>query len=287
MFSGGHVIVAVASLDTAARFYTEGLGLTLTHRFGKRWVTVDAGPSYWTTDAVGAGLVLGLQPHTPDYPVPGTRGSVGFGLETCDRLESLVTRCSARGVRFTSDVITFEGGKSIGLDDAEGNATYLWQPSEDMIPEEDRGISVAGADAASPAITGGHAIVYVSNMDRAVRYYTEALGLPLTNRYGDQIATVEAGHRLVIALHPTSPQHPPPGTMGAARIALHADEPIDRVISRLAARGVRIADGTTGGREQGSTLIEDQDGNPIEVVEERELTRLAADNATVHNHHSA
>lgn len=273
MFSGGNVIVTVANLDIAARFYTGQLGLTLTHRFGNRWVTVDSGPSCWTTDEAGAGLVLGLQPHTHDDPAPGTRGSVGFGLETYDPLESLVTQFSARGVRFTSDVITFEAGRCIALDDAEGNATYLWEMTEDMVPEEDRRTNGAETIAASPSITGGHAVVFVSNMDRAVHYYSEVLGLPLTNRYGDKIATVEAGRRLVIALHPTSPEYPSPGTSGAVRIALHVDEPIDRVVSRLAARGVRMANGTHGGREQGSTLIEDLDGNPIELVEERALTR--------------
>lgn len=77
----------------------------------------------------------------------------------------------------------------------------------------------------------------------------------------------------MIALHPTSPTYPTPGTRGALRIALHVDEPIDRVVSRLAARGVRIVNGAHGGREQGSTLIEDLDGNPIELVEKSALTR--------------
>jgi catechol 2,3-dioxygenase-like lactoylglutathione lyase family enzyme len=42
-------------------------------------------------------------------------------------------------------------------------------------------------------ITGGNATVFVSNMDRAVQFYTEVLGLKLTNRFGDNWATVEAG----------------------------------------------------------------------------------------------
>lgn len=274
MFSGGNVIVAVANVDAAARFYTHQLGLALTHRFGNRWVAVDAGPSCWTSDQMSAGLVLGLQPHTADYPAPGTRGSVGFGLETCDPLESLVAQCSSRGVRFASEIIAFEAGTCIMLDDAEGNSTYLWELSDDMRPEEDGASkrASAGAGAAPPSITGGHAIVFVSNMDRAVRYYSDVLGLRLTNRYEDKIATVEAG-KLVIALHPTKPDYPAPGTKGAMRLALHLDEPVERVISRLAARGVRLSADTSRGRERASTVIEDLDGNPIELVEERALTR--------------
>jgi catechol 2,3-dioxygenase-like lactoylglutathione lyase family enzyme len=265
MFSGGHVIIAVANLDRAAKFYTEQLGLKLTHRFGSRWVTVDAGPSYWGTGEGDAGLALGLQPHTSDYPAPGTRGAVGFGLET-DLLEPLVTQYSARGVRFTSDVITFDGGKSIALADAEGNETYLWEQTEDVLAEDERSASDGDGRVASPGIAGGHAIVFVSNMDRAVQCYSEVLGFPLTFRHADKIAFVEAGRRLVIALHPTSPKYASPGTRGAVRIALQVDEPIDRVISRLAARGVPVATGRGGARA--STLIEDFDGNPIEIVED-------------------
>ncbi|MCU1262991.1 MAG: hypothetical protein JWO80_5876 [Bryobacterales bacterium] len=34
-------------------------------------------------------------------------------------------------------------------------------------------------------ISGGNATVFVSNMDRAVEFYTGVLGLKLTNRFGD------------------------------------------------------------------------------------------------------
>ena len=41
-------------------------------------------------------------------------------------------------------------------------------------------------------ISGGNATIYVSNMDAAVRFYTEVLGLKLTNRFGNHWATVQA-----------------------------------------------------------------------------------------------
>ena len=154
MFSGAHLVLAVAELDTAAKFYTEKLGLRLTNRFGSRWVTVDAGPSYWGTGESSAGLVLGLQPHTSDYPAPGTKGAVGFGLETGAVLESLVKLHSARGVRFTSDVIVSEGGKFMALEDADGNGTYLWEQTDDVIAGQERGVSDAETLAGSRAISG-------------------------------------------------------------------------------------------------------------------------------------
>ena len=39
-------------------------------------------------------------------------------------------------------------------------------------------------------------------MDNAIRFYTEVLGLKLTNRFGNNWATVQAGKTLVIGLHP-------------------------------------------------------------------------------------
>ena len=62
MFSSGNATVYVSNLDSAIRFYTTQLGLKLTNRFGDRWATIDAGPSYWTPRETLAGLTIGLRP---------------------------------------------------------------------------------------------------------------------------------------------------------------------------------------------------------------------------------
>ena len=127
-------------------------------------------------------------------------------------------------------------------------------------------------------ISGGNATVFVSNMDNSVRFYTEVLGLRLTNRFGDHWATVEAGRGLTIGLHPASPKYPAPGTRGGMMLGLEIDEPISAVVARLAEKGVRtkgpiVQDGP--GRFAG---LEDPDGNEIylwevnrEVIPEPEL----------------
>src|SRR5580693_4764854 len=89
-------------------------------------------------------------------------------------------------------------------------------------------------------ISGGNATVFISNMDRAVRFYTEVLGLKLTNRFGDHWATVEAGKGLTIGLHPASPKYPAPGTKGAMMVGLEIDEPIAGMVARLTGKGVRM-----------------------------------------------
>ena len=40
--------------------------------------------------------------------------------------------------------------------------------------------------------SSGNVTVYVSNMDRAVKFYSETLGLKLAYRFGDHWASVEA-----------------------------------------------------------------------------------------------
>ena len=51
-------------------------------------------------------------------------------------------------------------------------------------------------------ITGGNATVYVSDMDRAVDFYVNLLGLKLGQRFGNHWAQIEVGQSLVIGLHP-------------------------------------------------------------------------------------
>src|SRR4051794_30251612 len=59
--------------------------------------------------------------------------------------------------------------------------------------------------------------VMVSDIERAVQFYTEALGLPLKTRAGDEWAEVQAPG-LTIALHPASQYGPQPGQAGSLSI---------------------------------------------------------------------
>jgi len=127
-------------------------------------------------------------------------------------------------------------------------------------------------------ISGGNATVFVSNMDASVRFYTEVLGLKLTNRFGDSWATVEAGKGLTIGLHPASPKYPAPGTKGGIMLGLEIDEPIAGMVARLSEKGVRIKGSIVQDDPGQFVHLEDPDGNEIylwevnrEVVPEPEL----------------
>lgn len=266
MIAGGNATVHVSSIDAAVSFYGATLGLKITNRFADRWATVHGGPSYWTTDTVMAGLIIGLHPPAPHRARPGARGGVMIGLETYTPIERAVETLSARGVRFTSDIVRYEAGHSISLEDHEGNPMYLHEFPPFMLDGADATKDAGG----SPLVSGGHATVFVSNMNAAIRFYTQVLGLRLTNRYDDHFATVEAGRELVIGIHPRWERFADPGTKGATLLGLTVDEPIARVMSQLAQRGVKVnpPDG-----ERAEIELSDPDGNVI-VITERAALRL-------------
>ncbi len=116
-------------------------------------------------------------------------------------------------------------------------------------------------------VSGGNATVFVSNMDASIRFYTEVLGLKLTNRFGDAWATLKAGESLTIGLHPVSPSYPAPGTKGSIVLGLEIDTSIETAVSRLAQQGVAVRGTITRSEPGNFASLEDPDGNQIYLWE--------------------
>ena len=124
-------------------------------------------------------------------------------------------------------------------------------------------------------ISGGNATVYVSNMDAAVQFYTETLGLTLTNRFGNHWATLETGRcywthgeaGLTIGLHPASAKHPAPGTAGGIGFGFDTYMPIEQVVARLNERGVRITSEIIRYEAGNCFMFVDLDGLPTYINE--------------------
>ncbi len=132
-------------------------------------------------------------------------------------------------------------------------------------------------------VSGGSATIVVADMDRSIRFYTEVLGLKLTNRFGNDWATVSAGDSLTIGIHPASPKYPDPGTKGSIMLGLDIDLPVEDVVSRLAQHGVPIRGSVVRSDAGNFVSLEDPDGNEIYLWEhakratsEPELARSAA-----------
>ncbi len=115
--------------------------------------------------------------------------------------------------------------------------------------------------------SGGNATIIVSDFDRSIRFYTEVLGLRLTNRFGNDWATVSAGEGLTIGIHPASSKYPAPGTKGAIMLGLDITVPIETAISRLKKFGIAIKGNVVRTEPGNFANLEDPDGNEIYLWE--------------------
>ena len=116
-------------------------------------------------------------------------------------------------------------------------------------------------------ITGGYATVYITDMDRAVAFYVDVLGLKLGQRFANHWAEVRAGDNLLIGLHPKTDHAPVPGTSGAISIGLAIDEAIDGVVRRLSAKGVRFRGPVVRDAVHHITVVQrDRDHSPIRTT---------------------
>jgi catechol 2,3-dioxygenase-like lactoylglutathione lyase family enzyme len=111
--------------------------------------------------------------------------------------------------------------------------------------------------------SGGNVTVYVSNMDRAVRFYSETLGLKLAYRFADHWA----GTGLTIGLHPASSAFPA-GRRGSMAIGLQLKGSIREAVSTLKTKGVRFQGDVVNEAKAGSFIgFEDPDGNQLYLAE--------------------
>ena len=90
-------------------------------------------------------------------------------------------------------------------------------------------------------IQGGCVTVTVVDLDRAVHFYGEVLGLEVSFRLGDHWAELDAGMGLRVALHRPRCRREPTGT-GAA-IGFGVDGPIGQEMERLESVGVTFEGG--------------------------------------------
>lgn len=114
--------------------------------------------------------------------------------------------------------------------------------------------------------SNGNVTVFVSNMDRAVEFYNQVLGLKLAYRFGDHFASLEVGRGLTIGLHPTSSENPA-GLKGSMAIGLELSGSIDDAVSKLKAKGVQFTSIVKEDKAGKFANFTDPDGNPLYLAE--------------------
>ena len=113
---------------------------------------------------------------------------------------------------------------------------------------------------------GGNVTVMVSDVDRAVKFYTETLGLPLKARYGDAWAEVSVPG-VTIGLHPRSRTATKAG--GGLSIGFQVDN-LHAAMAKLKRKGVRFAPQVSADGALRIAFFADPDENPLYLAETNE-----------------
>ena len=114
--------------------------------------------------------------------------------------------------------------------------------------------------------SSGNVTLYISNMDTAVRFYTETLGLKLAYRFGDHWASIEVGKGLTIGLHPASSEMPA-GRKGSMAIGLELSGSIQDAVRALESKGVKFHGMVNEAKAGSFVSFEDPDGNLLYLAE--------------------
>jgi catechol 2,3-dioxygenase-like lactoylglutathione lyase family enzyme len=114
-------------------------------------------------------------------------------------------------------------------------------------------------------IKGGVATIYVTDMDRAVRFYSEALGLRLLGQQGGHWASLDAGDGLVLGLHSVPADDPRIGQTGAITVGLSVSGAIESEVTTFLGRGVKFRGPVQvdGQARVKMAFFTDPDGNPL------------------------
>jgi catechol 2,3-dioxygenase-like lactoylglutathione lyase family enzyme len=115
-------------------------------------------------------------------------------------------------------------------------------------------------------ISSGLATVSVSDMDKAIDFYCDVLGLKLAYRFGNDWAQIIAGQGLTIGLHPAS-EESPAGKKGSITIGLNVSMPLEDVVKSIRNKGATIKGDIIDDQVLKVQYIEDPDGNELYLAE--------------------
>lgn len=108
--------------------------------------------------------------------------------------------------------------------------------------------------------------IFVSNMDRAVRFYTEILGMKVEYRFGDDWTSLKTDDGVSVGLHPASKESPA-GRKGAITIGFEVSGSIENAVAAMKSKGVKFVGPIVDDKEIKAAHFEDPDGNQMYFVE--------------------
>jgi catechol 2,3-dioxygenase len=120
----------------------------------------------------------------------------------------------------------------------------------------------------------GHVHLKVADLDRAIAFYSDILGFPLTQRYRDRAAFLGAGgyhhHIGLNTWESLGATPPPPGHTGLYHAAfLYPDrKALAQVLARIMDAGIAL-DGAADHGVSEAIYLSDPDGNGVEIYRDR------------------
>lgn len=110
-------------------------------------------------------------------------------------------------------------------------------------------------------IKSGVATIFVHDMNRAVAFYTETLGMKLEYRAGDHWAQIDAGNGFKLGLHPASDGPPKPGVQGGVQLGFDIEGKMEDTVAAYEALGVSFPGGIHDDGTVRLAFFKDPDGN--------------------------
>lgn len=143
---------------------------------------------------------------------------------------------------------------------------------------------MADASVIHPETRIGHVHLKVSDLERAIAFYRDALGFQEMQRYGNQAAFLSAGgyhhHIGLNTWESAGGSAPPRGSTGLyhAAILYPNRRALARALQRLIDHGIRIGGASDHGVSE-AIYLDDPDGNGLELYVDRPRDQwpLAAD----------
>jgi catechol 2,3-dioxygenase len=129
-------------------------------------------------------------------------------------------------------------------------------------------------DPIDPRVDVGHVHLKVSDLERAVRFYSDVLGFEVTQRFGTQAAFLSAGgyhHHVGLNTWESRGGAPPPsGTTGLYHVAFRYPDrtALAAALRRLVDHSVPL-DGASDHGVSEALYLRDPDGNGIELYWDR------------------
>ena len=128
--------------------------------------------------------------------------------------------------------------------------------------------------AVDPRVEVGHVHLKVSDLERSIGFFTEALGFQVTQRLGERAAFLSAGgyhhHIGLNTWESLGGDPPPPGSTGLYHVAFRYPDraALARALRRLMARSVPLQGAADHGVSE-ALYLQDPDGNGIELYWDR------------------